>query len=773
MTSASMFCFALAAASLPPVITLVLFSQMSQVSASIVNWIAALPLVFGLLYGTVFFISVAILILILWALGWAEWEWRGRKWATWWMVVLGVTMTSVAMMPHFPAMSAAVLTLLVAALLFALRGLVYPQEHPASWYSMAGWALFVPAISIMVAWLVWISINAISGGRWTGWEDSFKELVQSHSITWKMAFVAWVMPLAVATELLIMSMLCRMRGRQVEILEKRIDLENLNLRRSSSDVMTLDQLFLVNQVKHLGLLMLLAVLILWITASINATGEIEYGQKRENLREEVLGLAFWTFVGIGAWMIHTLGPNEVKIAAQQSKVASQIREAIKSDWAKACGFILVAPFFPLYLVLDLLRHPCRKLMVEERPNKPRTMNWQGTELVDHILQSMKKWRWTSVLFKANLVGIAYVVLEVGCMKATTVLLAYTNEVLSHWSVITVCLCIFFIGTFLFLLPPTPGPPVYMVVGIVITASGMNGGLSFASSVTLAIIVGYAIKMVFTLVAQTCIGMPMSSSVSIRRLVGVNTVEIRAIEIILSEPTITLPKMLILVGGPDWPVAVLCGILKLSVVQVMLGISPVLVQSVVPCVVSGALVYIAGEDNTLKSLAEISLAIAGILQVVALLLAGYYIQEVIERDYEELKKPREQDKDVIQLAEEADAEQRVYDRETDWSTLPFLAASLLVLGLACLEVSIILLAGPWDGLFGVTCFKPFSLMSSVEKDLNGDPMSIVNPMGWVALAFFMTAVLMLTAFHLWAQNRVGNAKSALEAGEGKPLLEPKS
>jgi hypothetical protein len=113
---------------------------------------------------------------------------------------------------------------------------------------------------------------------------------------------------------------------------------------------------------------------------------------------------------------------------------------------------------------------------------------------------------------------------------------------------------------------------------------------------------------------------------------------------------------------------------------------------------------------------------------------------------------------------------VYERETEWQSLPFLAKSLLIIGIACLEVSIILLAGPWEPVFGVTCFKQFSLMSSIDKDLNGDPLSIVNPLGWVALSFFMISVLTLTVFHFWMQNRVGNAQST---NEGKPLLERQS
>merc|ERR1719301_72457 len=117
----------------------------------------------------------------------------------------------------------------------------------------------------------------------------------------------------------------------------------------------------------------------------------------------------------------------------------------------------------------------------------------------------------------------------------------------------------------------------MECGIVVTASGMNSGMTFTEAVALATAIGYAMKMVFTLVAQVFIGIPLASSVSVRRLVGVNTVEIRAIEKIISEPTFTLPKMYILVGGPDWPIAVLAGILRLSVIRVVLAISPVLLQ----------------------------------------------------------------------------------------------------------------------------------------------------------------------------------------------------
>eukprot|EP00976_Prorocentrum_cordatum_P069852 1179713-Prorocentrum_minimum.AAC.1 len=47
--------------------------------------------------------------------------------------------------------------------------------------------------------------------------------------------------------------------------------------------------------------------------------------------------------------------------------------------------------------------------------------------------------------------------------------------------------------------------------------------------------------------------------------------------------ITLPKVMILVGGPDWPTSVLTGILELNVFAMLLGSLPVMLL-VVPCTV---------------------------------------------------------------------------------------------------------------------------------------------------------------------------------------------
>ena len=58
------------------------------------------------------------------------------------------------------------------------------------------------------------------------------------------------------------------------------------------------------------------------------------------------------------------------------------------------------------------------------------------------------------------------------------------------------------------------------------------------------------------------------------MVGVNSDMIRTMKIVLGERGLTKAKVAILVGGPDWPTSVLCGIMGLPLLPVLLGTLPV-------------------------------------------------------------------------------------------------------------------------------------------------------------------------------------------------------
>jgi len=313
-----------------------------------------------------------------------------------------------------------------------------------------------------------------------------------------------------------------------------------------------------------------------------------------------------------------------------------------------------------------------------------------------------------------------------------------------------------------LTPPAPGPPIYVVIGIVVTASALKEGWSFWAGTALAFFTAYSMKLAFTATAQKCIGEPLASSVWIRYLVGVQTIELRAIEVVLREQGFSLAKVFLLVGGPDWPVAVLCGMLRLSVLDIQIGISPVGLQSVLPCVLSGSLLYTAGSSHTIMALAETCLAVAGLLQVGCLMMAGYFVQDVIETHYEELAKVRPEDADVAAWADSEGAKQRAWERQVEWPVLPGGIRATLIVSFALMEISILTLTFPWKA-FGIHTFKEFHLTSSVEEDLGGNVLNLVLPMGWVALSFFACSCLGLGAFYGWAAVNVDAV-----SGEGEKV-----
>merc|ERR1712107_567485 len=221
---------------------------------------------------------------------------------------------------------------------------------------------------------------------------------------------------------------------------------------------------------------------------------------------------------------------------------------------------------------------------------------------------------------------------------------------------------------------------------------------------------------------------------------------RAIEMILRAPSLTLGKVAILIGGPDWPVAVLCGLLKLPLDPILVGTCPVLFQSVIPCVLSGAL--LVSKDEQVKALGETALVMAGALQGVAAIGAGYYVQEVIEEHYDDLVQSRPEDKEVEKIARASAEEDEAYETVTAWTVLPDRMHKVLITGLICAFASIVVLSGPWTSIFGIGCFKPFSLVSIIDTDLDGNPWSIVLPTGWFGISVYMVSLMCFVSFYLW-------------------------
>jgi len=601
--------------------------------------------------------------------------------------------------------------------IFSSAVLFYDLD-PASWFKIVSLSLICPAAACLATWFIWISPGFSNRDQWTDWTTAFNSLVEHGQISWKMAFVSWMAPLGIGLELGLAALLCWMR-RQHNLLHDGDGVSN--------------NTWIVSAVKQLSVWIGALLLLGWLNAALTATWESQFDQGREDLRDEVLSLGVSVFMVVFVWTVDTLGPKEVEAASRASKAVQETKAMIHGDWGKGAFLLMTALPMCACGIIDALE------------------KFLGVQREQPLLWFLAHWSWTSVLVKASWLGLGYISVFVGFAKFTSVLLALVNEYLAGWPVYSVSVALFAIGFGLFMLPASPGAPIYVVMGVITTSSAMNNGWTFWHGVALSTLNAFMMKMAFTYSARTFIGKPLSTNLTVRRFCELHTPYMRAVESILKKEGLNLAKVTLLVGGPDWPIAVLCGMLRLPVFQVLLGTAPVLIQSVFPCILAGSLMLVGDKRKNL-GVAEVTLAVAGVIQAGSAAIALFFVQDTLEREYEELAKPRPEDEILIELEKKERERSRYFWKEMSWDLLPLGIKLILCFSFVCIETSVILVTGPWEKLVGLSCFRAFGLRSSVSADLGGNPFAIVLPLGWAALSFALISTACLMCFYAYAGSR---------------------
>mmetsp|Transcript_118940 Transcript_118940/g.237058 ORF Transcript_118940/g.237058 Transcript_118940/m.237058 type:complete len:741 (+) Transcript_118940:101-2323(+) len=721
---------------LPPAVILCLFSQISPWSPVVIEAIAQVPRSIGYVSLTL----TAVCVLIAWSVNKSQKLSLAVFWMLWWSILILGTATSVLALVHHPCFAVAFLAILGPALMYPMRFLAFPTRSSAEWMQAVWICTALAAAICIVVWAPWIILGFPGRQKWTDWPDPIRQLVSHYTITWKFAFVMWAAPPSIAFELMIVALVCWVRMKHVETNTQQNDIE-----RQHGIIASL--------IKQLTAWLFVLFMLVWVCAALNATGTIQHNQKSEDMRQEVLGLAFLIFLGLALWTYDTLSQScsheELAHRVSSLRVVVETNNLLNNDWCR--GFILLVGALPMAacIAFDSLFTFVR-----------RTSTLEGWGL--HFWAD---WRWSSVFVKALWLGVAYHGLVVGMGKVTVVLLSVVNEYVAGWPLFTVSAVMYTVALLLFLSPASPAMPIYMLMGIIMTSSAMQQGWDFVPAVAWASFIAFAMKLSFCVVAQKCIGGPCGSSVRIQHAVQIHTPYMRAVEELLIGSSDHIAKTALLLGGPDWPAAVLCGMLQIPILPILLHVSPVLFQSVIPSVLAGALMLapeIAMKDTpmkngSVKAMAEASLVVAGVLQMATSLLAFYKIQDVMEKRYDKLSEKRPQDSVLLEMDEASEARERAFWRELQWGNLAGWVKYLLVFGLVCMEFSMIILSG----LIG-NCFKEFSLTSSIENDLGGDVFAIVQPLGWVAILLGCSSALTLAAFYAWARVVLGpEDRKALE------------
>ena len=210
----------------------------------------------------------------------------------------------------------------------------------------------------------------------------------------------------------------------------------------------------------------------------------------------------------------------------------------------------------------------------------------------------------------------------------------------------------------------------------------NGGVdlhdNFWTAIAFAAFITWILKMCAIFLEQVVIGMNLGKYVVVRKFVQINSTEMRAIRAILDVPGIQWKKCVILLGGPDWPTSVLTGIMRLSVIQCLIGSSPFLILNT-PTVLGGALQLRRAESDMWGTMANVGFLMAAATQGSATSLCGYYVFDTAEARREEFA-AMEDDQEVKEAEEKAALKDQYYKAATDWRTrMPQNIKAVLVLG----------------------------------------------------------------------------------------------
>lgn len=693
--------------------------------------------------------------------------WRGCFWYIG-QILIAITMTgfmltALTFTSQFPAASVCVYLVTCPILLYLLkvtflRGMT--GETFLFWISIG---LFVDAVVAFVVWIIWV-VNGpsetypVSNGVGNYWDiplisDFYIRLncTLPYDITSRLnnqtaliafidsidyaglcdeAFFMWITPLILSVFCLILSIaLLFLYRAQMSYYQnkKRMDAKT--------------QMFF--------LFIALVLLGMWSSASI-AGAQI-------GLATLVFTFSFlFLVVGTTAIVLVT-GIEGFKRDLISVPLAKRIIESSGSDWLRALGVIALFPASFVIFPLSFLRQLGRRCLPFTKPVDEAESKLVFTLEVSKFLARARRWHWTSVLTKMIYWGILFFCVSVMAARVLNVFFSYLNSVFvaNRYSFVAVVFLYLAAAAFVFQFPPTPGMPIYYAAGVIIPQVAISDQIISSSNANNANLwFGWAIAVAVSLAAKYSLVISgqligyfwANSSVTIRRLVGVNSPELRSIKYILMQKGLTFPKVSVLLGGPDWPVAVICGILHTSLPRNLLGNFPIILM-IIPATLAGTLLLVANENAQFASAAAIALSLTVLTQGISMIAALHYI-EATSQDKKQDIDQFPIDEEVARLDEASAVKLKKRRYASQWYFLPLYMKFIMLTGAIAETISLYLFL-----LFGSRCFVNFSVNDSIDTVLNGNALNLVLPLGWFGIGLFIYGVVVVFMLGRWISYNV--------------------
>eukprot|EP00930_Biecheleria_cincta_P000825 TRINITY_DN10201_c0_g1_i2.p1 TRINITY_DN10201_c0_g1~~TRINITY_DN10201_c0_g1_i2.p1 ORF type:complete len:836 (+),score=158.64 TRINITY_DN10201_c0_g1_i2:50-2509(+) len=465
------------------------------------------------------------------------------------------------------------------------------------------------------------------------------------------------------------------------------------------------------------------------------------------------------------WVCLEVDFSVLRRMTTQGKMASNIFKIMRNDWVRAMMIFGLNAFIPIMASLDIIRQKQRQTLASWREEQTDDDHYDKfTPNGRRLVNELSLWNWGSILTKVDLFGELFLAVTIGT-KVTYMSFSWLNDVLAATGIdfYIISVMVFFIGIVMFLIPIVPGTAVYLFSGVVLgKLSSDPGGPGFAIGVVLACAWSSLAKHI-ACVGQYMMGYAAGKSLKVQQMVGVDQVPTRAAEQILKTKGFSVGKVCILVAGPDFPTSMLCGILRINIPWMLVGTTPVILVSIIPQCLVGAILTQDGEGI----LGMISTAVTGVaaaVQAAATMLYAYRIMKVVDTDGAKLAEWREEHAAVAELTKKEEAFVACYREASKWDNMSNGQKFVLLGSAVGLIFSGLALTGDTMIMDTPYFLRKFSITDKIEKPwdeggLDNRPWTLViDPYGYMILGLSVISVCMHITFNCW-MNRTAQAMLA--------------
>lgn len=453
---------------------------------------------------------------------------------------------------------------------------------------------------------------------------------------------------------------------------------------------------------------------------------------------------------------------------------------LRSDWMRAMVLTPVSFLIPGVLVISVVNQFVRKCrgidpLARETAFSPRIFSGLSasgdaparfssvstvstTELRESFLTPRIKiawiallgWDWLSIFKKSFILCLIYFSFTVFPLLLN-VTLAWLIDILEPLNFGVILAMVFLIGVIAFLVPTVPGMTVYIFGGLIISDPKICPA-GFEAGAAINILLCWFLKLAASGVQQKMIGEQLGKSLWVRQTVGVHKAPIRCIEAVMRQPGLSLGKVAILCGAPDWPVSVLAGVLGLSLVQCEIGTLPI-IFFVCPCALTGSFYLKRGTSDIWTRLANMMIVTSLVVNLLLWAMAAWAIQSQLERNYVQFTRRLPENVDLEWL--DYKAGEITKNTKVTWSMVPrsvrFIYAGGLVIHVLVCEA----LFWGYNYLFG-----NFRVSDPIDElQWTGDG-GLFTVWAFVLLGLYFVGCICYFAVPVWRSRATRKARATL-------------